>query len=308
MLSLTGDPIALAVLGLGGVLLGLAELALAYVRRFRTWKVSLALVALFALAGGVGYACDQSQLLGQPALILAGVALTLLLFRSPTSIAGRPVVQGVGLVLLSSVLLGAQLYRLDQNLENELLQTDFVLAQMTDPIDENSPPALVATTDAGHSVPLFHVSADAAAVSAEEEARYLQSLCLQAKVIQTGPAEVHYNCHGWVFAEGRFWVRGKAVDTILQDNAYQIVEQPRPGDVAVFRNPQGEVTHSGVVRMGEKDGRVLIESKWGRYGRFVHTAENHAYAAHKVTYYRSPRGNHALKGGASTKPESAVGG
>jgi len=308
MLSLNGEPLALAVLGLGGILLGLVELALAFVKRSRTWPASVALAALLVLAAGAAYAADMGPIFWQPALVLAGVAVALLLFRSRTSIAGRPVVQGVGLVVLSGVLLGSQLYRLDQNLENDLLRSDFELAQMFDPVDEASPPVVIATTDAGRSVPLFHVSADAVSASSDEENRYLKDLRLHSMVIQTGPADVRYNCHGWVFGEGRGWIRGKMVDAILQDNAYQVVEQPLAGDVAIFRNQVGEVTHSGVVRTGEKDGSVLIESKWGRFGRFVHTPDRHCYAASKVSYYRSLRGSHALKGVVYGRPESAIGG
>src|SRR3954447_15703558 len=117
MLSLTGEPIALAVLGLGGILLGLVELALSFVKRSRTWPASVALAALLALASGAAYAGDLGPIFWQPALALSGVALALVLFRSPSSIAGRPVVQGAAMVLLSGVLLGTQLYRLDQNLE-----------------------------------------------------------------------------------------------------------------------------------------------------------------------------------------------
>src|SRR5262249_8786960 len=158
------------------------------------------------------------------------------------------VVQGAGLVLLSGVLLGSQLYRLDKNLENDLLQADFELAQMVDPVDETSPPVVVATTDAGRSIPLLQVSADTVAASSDEEARSLKDLRLHSKVIQTGPPDVRFNCHGWVFGDGRGWIRGKVVDTILQDNSYRVVENPLPGDVAVFRNELGEVTHSGIVR------------------------------------------------------------
>jgi hypothetical protein len=308
MLSLNGEPLALAVLGLGGILLGLVELALACVKRSRTWPASVALAALPALAGAAAYAADLGPIFWQPALVLAGVALALMLFRSPTSIAGRPVVQGAGVLLLSGVLLGVQLYRLDTNLENDLLRSDFELSQMADPVDETSPPVVVATTDAGRSIPLFQVSADVVAASADEEARYLRELRLHSQVIQTGPPDVRFNCHGWVFGDGRGWLRSKMVDTILQDNAYQVVERPLAGDVAIFRNQLGEVTHSGVVRTGEKDGSVLIESKWGRFGRFVHTPDRHCYVTSKVSYYRSLRGSHALKGVVYARPESAIGG
>src|SRR5262249_29999530 len=149
MLTLDCDPIAMAVLGVGGVLVGLAELGLSFARRFPTWTISLALVAVLAAAGGAAYALGEGPTFGQPALVLACVVLTLLLFRSKHSIAGRAVVQGSILLLLSGALLGYSTYRLDQSLEGDLLQSDDDLALMSDPIDESSPPALLARTDAG---------------------------------------------------------------------------------------------------------------------------------------------------------------
>jgi hypothetical protein len=296
MLTLNCEPIALAVLSVGGVVVGLVELGLSFVRRFPTWGISLGLVAALGLAGGAAYASGDGTRLGQPALVLAGVTLTLLLFRSRHSIAGRPVVQGAGLTLMSVALLGYAIHQLDQALEGDLLTSDYELAQMTDPIDQNSPPALLATTDAGHAVPLFSASPSAAIASQELESRYLSDLHLNVKLIQTAPSDLKYNCHGWVFTDGRFWVRSSMVETILKDNAYRAVTNPRVGDVAVFRSQVGEVTHTGLVRAGGKNGGILIESKWGRFGRFVHTPEDHGYRGHQVTYYRTSRGTHLLKG------------
>src|SRR5262245_28688204 len=119
MLSLDCDPIALAVLALGGVVVGVVELGLSFVRRFPTWGITLGLVAVLGLAGGAAYASGEGvTTFGQPALALASVMLALLLFRSRHSIAGRPVVQGAGLVLLSAALLGYVMYRLDRRLES----------------------------------------------------------------------------------------------------------------------------------------------------------------------------------------------
>jgi hypothetical protein len=304
MLSVYCDPIALAILGLGGVVLGLAELGLSRVRRFPTWGLSLTLVTLIALAGAAAFSSGEGQLLGQPALVLAAVGLTLLLVRSRTSFARRHVVQGAGLALLGATLLFSQIYVIERGVELELDRSDFELSQMGDPIDESAPPAQMAASDAGAPVALFHVQAGVEAVPVKVEERYLGDLRLQAKVIQTGPSDVAYNCHGWVFADGHYWVRSRFVETILKDNGYQAVEQPKAGDVAVFRNHLGEVTHSGLVRASGKDGNVLLESKWGRYGRYVHTPEDHCYRADKVTYYHTTRGSHLLKG--IEYPEGAV--
>src|SRR5262245_30561858 len=128
MLSLTCDPIAMALMGLFGVLVGLVELGLSFVKRFPTWGISLGLVGLLAAGGGVAYAIGEGVMVGQPLLVLAGVSLTLLLFRSKQSIAGRPVVQGAGMMVLSAALLGFALHRIDTGLDNELNQSDFDLA------------------------------------------------------------------------------------------------------------------------------------------------------------------------------------
>jgi hypothetical protein len=113
-------------------------------------------------------------------------------------------------------------------------------------------------------------------------------------VIQTGPVDQGYNCHGWVFTGGRFWVRGTAVPDILRDNGYRPVARPRTGDLAVFTDHGSQVTHSALVRGRGTKGAVLLESKWGSLARYVHTARKHAYASDKLTYYRTDRGSHLL--------------
>src|SRR5262249_9036483 len=81
----------------------------------------------------------------------------------------------------------------------------------------------------------------------------------------------------------------------LQDNRYSAVSSPRAGDLAVYHNPSGEVTHTGIVRLAA-DGLILIESKWGQLGRFVHTPTEHCYTDSTCTSYRSPRTSHLLRG------------
>jgi len=296
MLSLNVDPIALAVLGFAGVVVGLVEVGLSFVRRFPTWGISLGVVAILALAGGAAYACGEGPTFGQPALILAAVTLTLLLFRSRHSIAGRPLVQGLLLMVLGGALVGYATYRIDKGLENELVQSDYDLAQFADPLEEHSSPALEVSTDAGAPIPLYNASLSTVSVTEDVESRYLRGMRLDKKLIQTAPADLKYNCHGWVFTGGQYWLRSNAIETILKDNAYRAVKNPRAGDVAVFRNNLGEVTHTGLVRAGSKEGALLIESKWGRFGRYVHTADDHGYRGQEVTYYRTSRGSHLLKG------------
>jgi hypothetical protein len=303
------DQLTLAVLGISAVLLGLVELALGLVRRLLPWQRSLVLSGFLSLLGSVAFATGQPVYLWQPALALAVAELLLALVCSPLlSLVARtirPAVQSATLVVLGAALVGWQVYQLEQGLESNLMATDRELAQLADPIDTNGPPALVVNTDTGRAIPLYNALPDLTTISADTESRHLQDLKLHLKTIQVGPADMKYNCHGWVFASGRYWLRGIHVADILADNGYRAVERPAPGDVAVFRNGEGAVIHSGLVR-ASGDGPILIESKWGRMGRYIHTADDHAYRGQSLTYYRTSRTSHVLGGSEYPKPASQI--
>src|SRR5262249_49733975 len=102
-------------------------------------------------------------------------------------------------------------------------------------------------------------------------------------------------CHGWVFAMGQAWISGAAVDTILDDNGYASVDDPAVGDLVVYRDGTGKVLHSGIVRGVAGDERILVESKWGALGIYVHAAGHTGYADN-FKFYRSKRQGHLLRG------------
>jgi hypothetical protein len=74
-----------------------------------------------------------------------------------------------------------------------------------------------------------------------------------------------------------------------RSDGYRPVPHPEEGDLAAFRDAGGAIAHTGVVRLADADGLVLIESKWGSLGRYVHTATDHPYRRCTITYYRRPR-------------------
>src|SRR5262249_33273989 len=113
------------------------------------------------------------------------------------------------------------------------------------------------------------------------------------------------NCHGWVFAAGRYWVPGNAVEAILRDNGYAEVTAPRPGDLAVYRGSDGGVSHTAGVRDVSDGMPVLVEGKWGALGVFLHPADKSPYGT-DVRFYRSPRHGHTLAGIEPTNDEGKV--
>jgi hypothetical protein len=74
---------------------------------------------------------------------------------------------------------------------------------------------------------------------------------------------------------------------ILADNGYRQVKSPQPGDVIVYRDLTRQIVHTGLVRMALEDGLVLVESKWGISGRYIHKPEGQFYSQ-SYEYYRQP--------------------
>ena len=153
-------------------------------------------------------------------------------------------------------------------------------------------------TDQGRPIPVFNYAAEQSAEDFEET--FLAGMNYDWHIIRTAEPDLSYNCHGWVFTGGRFGLQSSDIETILQDNHYREVASPEPDDLIVYRNATDRIVHSGVVRSVLSHGTtVLIESKWGPLGRFLHTPDVQPYGLH-YHYYRSPRPGHLL--GTSPNP------
>lgn len=111
---------------------------------------------------------------------------------------------------------------------------------------------------------------------------------LQARA-ESSPA----NCHGWVFTAGKYYLECDDVERILEDNGYEFCQSPLPGDLIVYRNPSGGISHTGLVQTVYLGGMVVIDSKWGLGGRFIHGPEQQPYG-NRYGYYRSARQGHTL--------------
>jgi hypothetical protein len=154
--------------------------------------------------------------------------------------------------------------------------------------------AVRAVTDSGRRIRLGTPGApvsDADLSGVEDD--QIRTHALNRKVIVRTTPDPSHNCHGWVFTGGRFWVAGDDVNDILADNGYEQVSTPAVGDVAVYRTDRGAVVHSGVV--AAVVGYMLVESKWGPMGRYLHGPDAQPFGG-TCSYYRSARHGHVLKG------------
>ena len=163
-----------------------------------------------------------------------------------------------------------------------------------------------AVTDLGRVIELYHYHdlqmPEALESSLLEAERYTHEV-----IRVEGPSSTS-NCHGWVFTRGAFCVASEQVDTIVADNGYLPVERPQAGDLVIYRDDSGLPLHTGLVRLVGDDGLVLVESKWGPLGVFLHTPETQPYG-NQFGFWRSPRLGHRLRilSETSGAPPPAVG-
>lgn len=301
------DVETVCALGVGATLLGLVGLLLGPVGRGRGRAVTTALAAGWLLGLPAALALHLAPVWWLPPLALASAACGLAALRAPwverLGLAALGLVRHPrthALLLLAAGPLSLLLYahRLDRA-TSVLNDDDPSLAGLgagVAPLERE--PTRFARTDAGRSVPLFVVArpeADSSPVPVNEEA-YLHNRHFDLGVIRNDGATDESNCHGWVFTGGRYWLCGAGVEPVLEDNGYRRVDVPAVGDLAVYRGQDGVIAHSGVVCGFTGGHEVLIESKWGRLGRYVHLAEHNPYPDATVTYYHSPRHGHLLRG------------
>lgn len=159
------------------------------------------------------------------------------------------------------------------------------------PAPRTDPTFPCALTDQGREVALFHFDVVDSPVLLDEllvEGEYLSH-----KVIRVAGPDAACNCHGWVFTGGRYGVATEDVDAILADNGYQVVYDVHEGDVVVYRDHVGRVRHTGLVRFVGTDGLILVESKWGPLGLYLHAPQDQPYG-NVFDYFRSPRSGHEL--------------
>jgi len=152
-----------------------------------------------------------------------------------------------------------------------------------------------ATTDRGTRIVLKEAIAPRPESElAGPEEKTLRDTRLREQVIRkSGPAD-HSNCHGWVFAGGKFLLSPDDVDLIVKENGYGEVNEPHAGDLVVYRQ-NGTISHTAVVRYVSEGQPVLVESKWGSMGVFLHPADKSCYGT-EYTFYRSNRQGHLLAG------------
>jgi hypothetical protein len=98
----------------------------------------------------------------------------------------------------------------------------------------------------------------------------------KAATVRNKP-DPYYNCHGMTFASSRTKVFDESIDMILHDDGYKKVEADKalPGDVIIYYNEKGEISHSGIITTRPSEGKFgypWVVSKWGVLNEMHHLA------------------------------------
>ena len=308
--------ILLALIGLGGCSLGLLAVILYSSRRPRKVYVGLLATLISGLGIFSAYAawCRQPTLVWAAPLLLIGAFFALwLVLTHPIidrGLAYLPIIKPRlirsfvwALFMVGSLALGLResISEADDDPDGleavSLLERTYATAQP--PTLEAIAPS-IARTDKGREIKLYkHANPETLPDDAEimkRQKKLLASMALSEHVIALGLSTQGTNCFGVVFAGGRYWLKGEDVPAILQDNNYYKVRRPLPNDVAIYYRADGSVEHAGTVRFSEPKGLIIVSSKWGRFGRFLHRHDLTLYTDVNCTFYRSERKGHALTG------------
>ncbi len=263
------------------------------------WSLRAALVATIGLllaAAAMGLWLRLWEY-GAPLVLLAGGTALSLIVRTRMAqravvLVTRPVAVMASLLVLSlsaaAYVNGVARTPPDENILPIVAGTSF-----------HSVDGLVAVTDMGQALPLIAYDDDE--LLGEKERQYISSERFQSRIIRLNAPSTLCNCHGWVFTGGRFAIQSRYVDELLADNGYVEVNSPQAEDVIIYRSFNGIVEHTGLVRMVGQDGLILVESKWGPLGVYLHAVDEQPYGV-KRNFYRSPRAGHIV----SIVPESSA--
>lgn len=289
--------------GSAGCAVGLLCLVALSGRVSRAWRYACLLAfSLTGLAGACGL-LDRPLLLWLPALGIAGGALVIQacsfldlsgavlgciqLLRSPRA-------QLVSLLTVAPLALSALL--LPPSRSDVPIHSSAQLLADTSVPNPSVIRLFQAQTDRGSPIFLALASPNIAAPDLKAIAdRFIRDNGPENTLVNVSPADCACNCHGWIFGAGRFWIMGEEVETILQENGYGEVMVPRVDDLIVYRGERGQITHTALVRTVTTDGLILLESKWGQMGRYIHKPEDPRFPS-TFTYHRSSRKGHRLKG------------
>ena len=74
----------------------------------------------------------------------------------------------------------------------------------------------------------------------------------------------NYDCHGFTFTNGTFWINNEEVEKILEGDNYQQTTTPIPNGILIQRDNEGKIFHSAkILEYDENENRVKVQEAMG---------------------------------------------
>ena len=287
-------PLAIGLLVMGTITLVAYRLAL-------SWRVAASGGVVTALYGFLTTLLDVTNPLTYPLASLTATVVAVLLVQAANANLSlerlcKPVVYGsLMLAFGSGGLVGLYFYHEEESAAAQNRQTESLQLPSYMP-ERVAVEGVHAATDRGHPILLTHSQtphSKAEMTKLEEDSPL--GLKWRGATIKRHEADDNSNCHGWVFTGGRYIVPSQAVEPILHDNGYATVSVAAPGDLIVYRDAAGGITHTAVVRYTAPGRAPMVEGKWGWMGVYLHVADECRYGKN-YTFHRSARDGDLLRG------------
>jgi|LakMenEpi03Aug12_release.lakeMendotaPanAssembly.Ray.scaffolds.fasta_scaffold178063_2 hypothetical protein len=271
----------------------------------RAVSTAVALGLLFAISGIAGPRLFVGQLVVIIAMAVV-VALTTLVVRGLRALATRPGAIATATLIAGFTVAGVGTVIFDRWTEYDDTKNFERMMDLISQVPDLKLPPETWVTDAGTALNVRIPTHPRTIEQIRQEERFcLDSFQWSASVIERRPADDRSNCHGWVFTGGVAWVLGEDVPRILRENGYLHVENPKPGDIAIYRGEDGTYRHTALVRsVGDV---TIVESKWGWMGVYLHEVNRSCYGT-QFEYFRSPRRDHIVAHVASSDLPQLLGG
>lgn len=295
--------LAILLFAVAGFALGLVNL-LAHRHKYLSWHIGVGLPVAFAcIVAGCAWYTDSAMVLVAGNLPVIACILFYAANRWHIRLAAAVVylsrqrlVHGALLIIgaLAAIAFGVRRFEQAVECPDGLPPTPgFDAAQFVADVFTVGPAQAHAYSDRNAMLPLRtpDLPAELLAEVQAHESRLLAGF--HDRVLRTGPIDGRYNCHGWVFTRGQGWLNSPEVAQILADNEYRQVEEPKPGDIVVYRNGP-VIVHTGLVRLVDA-GSVVVESKFSMCGRFLHAPLDQPYG-NSFSYFRTTRHDHLIRG------------
>ena len=97
----------------------------------------------------------------------------------------------------------------------------------------------------------------------------------------------NFDCHGYTFTDGCFWIDDDAVEAILKGDGYKVVVLPSPGDIMIQRDQNGNIIHSAKVLYYDREANSVYVSE--AMGNAIFVDRNGEYCKTRMKFYNIDR-------------------